>query len=223
MTDHNTVHRTSWKHYVAMGDSLTQGYGDPVEGLENLSWADRLAEALRPLHPDFRYDKLAKRGVTSQQIVETQLPLALAAEPDLVSVLAGGNDLMQPEWDIHQTEANLRRLVEPFADAGATVMVFTMHDNYLLLPEAIASRQHHIYEGVRAINRVVRQLSHEYGLLRVELEHAQELHDPSCWSRDMIHANMRGHVILAAETAYRLGRYAGITIESPALMLPEHA
>jgi hypothetical protein len=74
---------------------------------------------------------------------------------------------------------------------------------------------------MRAINQIVRQLSREYPVLRVDMEHVQELQDLSLWSRDLIHANMRGHVVLAAETAYRLGRYAGITIGSDALLLPE--
>jgi lysophospholipase L1-like esterase len=211
----------AWKHYVAMGDSLTQGYGDPVAGLASMSWADRLAEALRPLHPDFRYDKLAKRGMTSQQIVETQLPFALAAKPDLVSVLAGGNDLFDSNWQIGHTEANLRKLVGPFVEAGATVIVFTMNDNSPMLPREIAAQRQPVYDGIRAINRIVRQLSREYDLLRVDMEHNQELQDNALWSSDLIHANMRGHIVLAAETAYRLGRYAGITIQSESLLLPE--
>jgi hypothetical protein len=47
-------------------------YGDPVEGVAKLSWADRLAEALRPLHPDFKYHNLAQRGKTSAQIASQQ-------------------------------------------------------------------------------------------------------------------------------------------------------
>jgi hypothetical protein len=78
-----------------------------------------------------------------------------------------------------------------------------------------------VYDGIRAINRIVRQLSREYDLLRVDMEHNQELQDNALWSSDLIHANMRGHIVLAAETAYRLGRYAGITIQSESLLLPE--
>lgn len=36
-----------WQHYVAIGDSFTEGVGEPVTGLAMLGVAGRLATALR--------------------------------------------------------------------------------------------------------------------------------------------------------------------------------
>ena len=36
-----------WKRFVAIGDSITEGYGmDPVDGVEHLPWVERVARAL---------------------------------------------------------------------------------------------------------------------------------------------------------------------------------
>ena len=40
-----------WQHYVALGDSFTQGVGDPVEGFARLGVVDRLAAACGSLTP----------------------------------------------------------------------------------------------------------------------------------------------------------------------------
>ncbi len=53
-----------WSRYVALGDSFTEGMGDPnpdsVGG--HRGWADRVAEELSHGHPDFAYANLAVRG-----------------------------------------------------------------------------------------------------------------------------------------------------------------
>ncbi len=36
-----------WTHYVAIGDSFTQGVGDPVDGFAKLGAMDLLAAAFR--------------------------------------------------------------------------------------------------------------------------------------------------------------------------------
>ena len=36
-----------WHHYIAIGDSFTEGVGDPVDGFAMYGAADRLAAALR--------------------------------------------------------------------------------------------------------------------------------------------------------------------------------
>ena len=35
-----------WKRYVALGDSFTEGVGDPRPGGRERGWADRVAESL---------------------------------------------------------------------------------------------------------------------------------------------------------------------------------
>ncbi len=65
-----------FRRFVALGDSLTEGMCDP-DG------------------PAFEYANLAVRGKLMQQIVDQQVPAAVALQPDLVSLIGGGNDVLR--------------------------------------------------------------------------------------------------------------------------------
>ncbi len=88
--------------YVALGDSFTEGVGDPDPARPNglRGWADRVAEVLATRTDDFGYANLAIRGRTLRPILDEQLEPALALEPDLVTIYAGGNDLLRPRLDV---------------------------------------------------------------------------------------------------------------------------
>src|SRR6476661_680313 len=85
-----------WSRYVALGDSFTEGLGDPEPrspgGLRG--WADRVAEELSTAHQDFAYANLAISGKLLHQILEEQVGPALDLKPDLITLNAGGNDLL---------------------------------------------------------------------------------------------------------------------------------
>jgi lysophospholipase L1-like esterase len=65
----------TWRTYVALGDSFTEGVGDPdpVTGAER-GWADRLASVLAEGEPAFRYANLAVRGMLLDRVLATQVP-----------------------------------------------------------------------------------------------------------------------------------------------------
>ena len=81
-----TFHR-----YVALGDSFTEGVGDPDPGRPNgvRGWADRAADVLATQTDDFGYANLAIRGRKLQAVLAEQIQPALALEPDLVTIYAG--------------------------------------------------------------------------------------------------------------------------------------
>ena len=82
-----------WHRLVALGDSFTEGIGDPepLSGGGYRGWADRVAEELSGNQPDFAYANLAVRGRLVRQILDEQLSPALDLKPDLVTLSAGGN------------------------------------------------------------------------------------------------------------------------------------
>ncbi|MCC7127666.1 MAG: SGNH/GDSL hydrolase family protein, partial [Microbacteriaceae bacterium] len=90
-----------WSRYVAIGDSFTEGIGDPEPRSPggNRGWADRVAEVLSAKTDDFAYANLAIRGRLLQQIFDEQVEPALELRPDLVTVSAGGNDILRPGSD----------------------------------------------------------------------------------------------------------------------------
>ena len=91
--------------FIALGDSFTEGVGDPYpdgpgyDGSGYRGWADRFAEALAADRPGLRYANLAVRGRLVGQVAAEQVPRAVAMAPDLVSIAAGGNDLLRPRAD----------------------------------------------------------------------------------------------------------------------------
>ena len=92
-----------WKHYVALGDSITEGIGDTSRAPagEHVGWAARLGMLLARSGPEsgIRFANLAVRSRRVGHLAE-QVDRALELSPDLVSLLIGSNDLMLARVDI---------------------------------------------------------------------------------------------------------------------------
>ena len=86
--------------FVALGDSFTEGLNDLLPDGTPAGWADRLAAILAQRDPATRYANLAIRGRLLDQIIEDQVPVAVAERPDLVGFSAGGNDILRAGTDI---------------------------------------------------------------------------------------------------------------------------
>ena len=88
------------RSYVALGDSFTEGLDDSTAvGGGYRGWADRFAEHLAALQPGLCYANLAIRGKILSEVAQEQVPQAIAFRPDLVSIAAGGNDMLRPGAD----------------------------------------------------------------------------------------------------------------------------
>ena len=123
MTEPGAGERRLWSRYVAIGDSFTEGMsdddplivGDGSHG-EFAGWADRLAAHLSELAQNsglgFGYANLAVRGRKLSDVVGPQLEKALALEPDLVSIVGGGNDILRPKADLDALASRLEDAVK---------------------------------------------------------------------------------------------------------------
>src|SRR3954453_21406704 len=101
----------SYRRFVALGDSTTEGLVDLYPDGRYRGWADRLAERLTLIEPDLRYANLAVRGKRAFQVREDQLDLALALRPDLASVLAGLNDMLRRYCDVAAVAGEIDAIV----------------------------------------------------------------------------------------------------------------
>ena len=117
-----TFHR-----YVALGDSFTEGVGDHDPDRPNgvRGWADRVAEALAAGTSGLGYANLAIRGRKLDAIVAEQVPPALTLQPDLVSVYAGGNDILRPRVDVDALVARYDEALGRLTADGAHLVLFT--------------------------------------------------------------------------------------------------
>ena len=96
--------------YVALGDSFSSGTEADVP-----SFTDRVAARLR----GWRYLNLAVEGSRSGDVVERQLPYAVRAHPELVTVVCGANDVVRttrPQIDGFAT--NFERLLQRLGPTG---------------------------------------------------------------------------------------------------------
>jgi lysophospholipase L1-like esterase len=203
-----------WKHFVALGDSLTEGVGDPRPDGGLRGWADRLAEALAATDHGFSYTNLARRGLQAEEVRLRQLEAALRLRPDLSSVLVGMNDLLEPHFDPSTYEGELDAIVGPLREGGAVVLMATLPDVTMFSPlparflTGIRARLHAAGQAVRAV-------AARNGALCLDAETLPEARQREVMSVDRLHPGPRGHVILAQAFARLLEEHSGVPVPQP--------
>ena len=186
--------------YVAIGDSQTEGVGDGDDASGLRGWADRLAGSLAVTNPGLSYANLAVRGRLAHQIRAGQLAPALALAPDLVTVVAGMNDVLRPRCDIDAVAGHLDAMFAALTSAGATVATLTFPEDIgRLVPLAKA-----LSPRLVALNRHIRAAAPRHGVIVAETAHHPVVTDPRLWSADRIHASPLGHARIAAAMAEAL-------------------
>lgn len=182
-----------WSRYVAMGDSFTEGVGDPEPrspgGLRG--WADRVAEELSTGHEDFAYANLAVRGLLLEQILDQQAGPALALKPDLITVSAGGNDLVFRGTDPDRLAAELDAGVQLLRLTGATIVLFTGPD-WGSTPVLGRNRA-----KVAIFNENIRTIASRHDALIADLWALRQLTDPRMWDPDRLHFSPLGYHTIA--------------------------
>ena len=185
--------RHPWTRYVAIGDSFTEGIGDPEPESPggHRGWADRVAEVLSEGMEDFAYANLAIRGRLLQQIVDEQVEAALQLKPDLISISAGGNDLIRPGTDPDDVAARFERGLARLVSDGATVLMFNGPDIGMT---PVLGR---VRGKVAIYNENLRYLAKKYDAVVADMWALRELADPQMWAPDRLHFSPVGHHTIA--------------------------
>lgn len=195
--------QTVVRRFVAVGDSLTEGVGDP-RGAGLGGWADRLAARLDREAPGLEYTNLAVRGWCVRHVRRHQLAPALALRPDLVSVLAGANDAFGPGLDPGSVEEDLDVVVGSLTASGARVLTATLPDLTASWPlPALVTAP--VRARLAAVNEVVRAVAARHDALLVDFWHDPRTRAPGTWSIDGIHPSAHGHAAIADAVAELLG------------------
>jgi len=181
--------------FVALGDSLTEGVGDPV-GDGWRGWAALLADGLAPAGAPVEFTNLAVSGAQTRDVLERQTPAGLALRPDLVSVVIGVNDTLRCTFDIHAVAARLDQVYAAFRAQDAVLVTACLPDPgaMLGLPGALARP---LARRQRAVNTVVHALSERYGAVHLHAADGEWQTDRAMWSADRLHPGERGHRQLA--------------------------
>lgn len=178
-----------WRRFVAVGDSFTEGIGDPDPAVPggHRGWADRVAEVLAQDVDDFAYANLAVRGKLIGQIAADQIEPAVALSPDLISICAGGNDVIRPGTDPDEIASQFEDAVARLASTGATLVVFTGIDTGF-------TPVFRPFRGKVAIyNENVRAVADRYDCIVADQWSLKTVQDPRFFDDDRLHFNALGH------------------------------
>jgi lysophospholipase L1-like esterase len=184
--------------FVAIGDSFTEGLNDPLPDGGFRGWADRVAAVLAERVPGFRYANLAVRGKLLAEVIAEQLPRAVDMAPDLVSVAAGGNDILRGT-DVDILAARFDAGVARLQAAGCRVVIFTGFDPRVFPVIRLLRGR------IAAYNMHLRGIADDRGADLVDLWSMRVLADPRMWSSDRLHLSSEGHRRVALRTCGILG------------------
>lgn len=193
--------------YVALGDSFTEGIGDPhpysANGLRG--WADLVAAQLANRNPGFRYANLAVRGRMMADVVADQVDAAIDLQPDLVTIYAGMNDLLKIRTDVDAMMARYADALARLKRTGARVLTFTAAD----IGAVPVFRR---LRGRAAIyNELLRAVVDDLDLDLVDFWRLKEFRDPRLWDSDRVHLSPMGHRQIAVRVLETLAVPNAIT------------
>ncbi|MFE3184756.1 SGNH/GDSL hydrolase family protein [Streptomyces violascens] len=200
--------------FAALGDSLTEGVGDPVSGGRR-GWAALLAGH----QPGWEFRNFAASGALTLDVLEQQAPKAREFAPHLASVVVGVNDTLRRSFDIHHVAVRLDTVYGGLAGQGSVLLTACLPDPGAMLglpgplARPLARRQ-------RAVNAVVHTLSARYGAVHLHLAEPAWVEDRALWSADRLHPGERGHRLIAAR-CHTLLAERGLAQGAPPPVEPE--
>jgi len=209
--------------FVALGDSITLGIGDPVRlapepgdrGRKGKrawrGWAALLAEGL--VDPELHI--VAGNGALWANVERDQLPAALQLRPDIASVVIGVNDTLRPNFDTDRIANSAAHTIGALRACGAEVLTMRLPDpgKMLGMPGVLARP---LARRAQQINEVMDGLAERFGTLHFDAATDEESYDPRMWAVDRLHPSERGHRLIArrfhallAEAGHPLGPTPG--------------
>lgn len=185
------------RRYVAVGDSLTEGVGDPGDGGALRGWADRFAVELRRAWPGVEYRNLAVRGWKARDVRRRQLPAAVEFGPDLASVVVGANDAFARRgFAADVFRADVEAVVATLAGSGATVLMATLPDFTARWPGgAVVHRT--VATRLARVNEILRDVADHHGARLLDMAADPRTRRPDMWSVDRVHPGRHGHAVIA--------------------------
>ncbi|NMO22558.1 SGNH/GDSL hydrolase family protein [Pyxidicoccus fallax] len=177
-------------HYVALGDSTAVGVGAERGG----GYPERLASRLRKDGLSVGLSNLGQSGARIRDVFTGQVKRAVAAQPTLVTLGIGTNDIWRGT-PLEEFQDDLDRIARRLKQTGAPLVVVNIADMALapvakLVPSAL-------YEGrIEPFNAAMAEVARAHGLHLVDLYSAsKEMFplNPHFFSHDGFHPSDEGY------------------------------
>jgi lysophospholipase L1-like esterase len=179
--------------FAILGDSAASGVGDSDKNGVTRGWGYHLAKHFQdPLV----YVNLSRPGAQSAEVLEDQLPKALAFKPDIAAVIVGGNDALRNGFDPNKLHQNLRTTISELKKSGSEVLLLQLHDPTRIVPlprllARVLSRR------INAVNRVIHSVGREFNAQILLTRSIQNIYERRVWHVDRMHPSKYGHQLMA--------------------------
>ena len=193
-----------WRRVAVLGDSIAEGVREPHPGFSDRSWIDRITDALDAAVHGVSVLNLGRRDLLAAEVRERQLVPALASEPDLAIITAGGNDALRRSFSAQHVEHELDGIVGPLRRAGADVLMIELMD---IVASGLVRGEHfeRVDARLRSLAEVTRTVAARHAAMLVEMRTHPASADPGVYSSDRLHLNARGHAIVGTQAVRVLG------------------
>lgn len=184
--------------FAVLGDSLSEGVGDPLPSGGWRGWAALLADGLSAAPYETAVVNAAWSGARSQHVAGPQLEAALAHRPHLASVLVGGNDTLRGGFEITAVARDLHTTMGALRAQGAHVLTACLPDagSMLRMPWPLTRP---LGRRMRALNDTVHALSAHHGAIHLHAADRPWTTSPGALSADRLHPSEIGHRMLARD------------------------
>jgi len=196
---------------VTLGDSTPAGVGDPARGggwrgfpvlLRDAIGASKLVNPSRP-------------GARMNDVRTGQLPVGLAAEPDVAILFVGMNDTLRSDFDPAALQADCAAMVSALRAVSTHVLLIRYHDHTRVfgLP---APLRRALLKRIDALNAATDAVADtdRAGIGVLDVDALPGSYDRTSWAVDRLHPSELGHRMLAAGLAALLAD-AGFAVPSP--------
>lgn len=182
------------KTYVALGDSLTAGVG--VTSYTE-SFPHQVAGLLSKQH-DVELQVMAYPGLRSAGVISDYLATAIAAKPDIVTLLIGTNDI-HGRISTREFETNYRTILEGLSATDADIYAVSIP--YIGSRTLIFPPMNFYFDWrTRHFNTIIRRLAAEYKVTYIDIAEPtkRNFKTDTLYSADSFHPNAAGYARWAA-------------------------
>lgn len=182
---------------VVLGDSVGFGVGDEDHQHPHKGVGTFLHQALVGFSSYFNY---SRPGARMREVFEVQLPKALEHQPDVVVLIAGGNDVLRQNFDPTDIYWSMYGTITSLRDKGIDVLTMKLHDpnKKIRLPKRLARL---LNQRVEILNQIIDDVSNLLGAKCLDVRQINIAYDKAMWHIDRMHPSRFGYHVLAQHFA----------------------
>lgn len=200
---------------VVLGDSVGFGVGDEDHEHPHKGVGAFLHESLVDFTSYFNY---SRPGARMREVFDVQLAKALHHKPDIVLLIAGGNDVLRQNFDPADIYWSMYGTITTLRDKQVEVLTMKLHDpnKKIRLPKRLARLLHH---RVETLNHIIEDVSTLLGAKCLDVREIDVAYDKVMWHVDRMHPSRFGYHVLAKRFAGMLSNSGYRVVNVPAPLM----